>query len=203
MAEDPAVDPANVQSTLALNTKLEDSFVSPLTAIRGTLEILRDFPDLTADEQSRFINGALQECARLEAGVEELGQSVYAAGRQEEDPAPKIDAQYAARIRFDAETGLADIDFSDVEFSATALVNAFYDAIEAAVNPTGRRWIFLVNMTGCRIWPEAWVAFAHRGKKLAMNFSTAVLRITETGEGSGDYASRDEAVAAIEAGQKG
>ena len=29
------------------------------------------------------------------------------------------------------------------------------------------------------------------------------LRITETGEGSGDYASRDEAVAAIEDGQKG
>jgi hypothetical protein len=33
-------------STLTLSTKVEEEFVSPLTAIRGALEILRDFPAL-------------------------------------------------------------------------------------------------------------------------------------------------------------
>ena len=187
-------DHPDARSTLALNTRLEDSFVSPLTAIRGALEILRDFPDLTEEERTRFVSGALEECARLEAGIEDLGASVYAAAeRDDAEAAPAIDQRFAGRIVFDDETGLADLDFSDFEFNATALVNAFYDAIEAAANATGRRWIFLVDMDRCRVWPEAWVAFAHRGKKLTTNFSTGVLRYGD----AGDYGSRDEAVAAL------
>ena len=187
-------DTPDARSTLALNTRLEDSFVSPLTAIRGALEILRDFPDLTDDERARFVTGALEECARLEAGIEDLGASVYAAADREAGQArPEIDERFAGRIAFDADTGLADLDFSDFEFNASALVNAFHDAIEAAANATGRRWVFLVDMNQCRVWPEAWVAFAHRGKKLSMNFSTGVLRYGD----AGDYGSRDEAAVAL------
>ena len=65
---------SNNQLTLALNTMLEREFVSPLTSIRGTLEIMRDFADLSDEERSRFLKNALQDCARLEQGVEQLAE---------------------------------------------------------------------------------------------------------------------------------
>ena len=38
---------------------------------------------------------------------------------------------------------------------------------------------FLVNHHNCRVWPEAWVAFAHRSKKIATNFSLGTFRYAE------------------------
>ena len=67
--------------TQTLNTKVEDAFISPLTAIRGALEILRDFPDMTDAERDGFLNAALDECARLESGIDHLSASVYATER--------------------------------------------------------------------------------------------------------------------------
>ena len=113
-----------------------------------------------------------------------------------------MDARFAERIRFSPDEGIADIDFSGFEFTSTDLVNAFYDAIDAAVMATGRQWYFLVNNHDTRIWPEAWVAFAHRGKKVAVNFALATVRYAE-GEGeavSSDptlLSSRDEALAQV------
>ena len=66
--------------TLALNTTLEQEFVSPLTSIRGALEILRDFPDLPGEQRERFLANALEDCTRLELGIEQLASTVYAAG---------------------------------------------------------------------------------------------------------------------------
>ncbi len=51
---------------------LEDDFVTPLTTIRGLLEILRDCPDLPQAERRRFIDMALTDCARLDRGIERL-----------------------------------------------------------------------------------------------------------------------------------
>ena len=51
---------------------LEDDFVSPLTAIQGLLEVLRDCPDLTPAERRRFADIALSDCARLEHGIDLL-----------------------------------------------------------------------------------------------------------------------------------
>ena len=168
--------------TLALSTKVEESFVSPLTAIRGALEILRDHPDLDDAERQGFVMAALGACARLEAGIEELASSVYAAGRRAATPAeasePAKDS-WAARIRLDRDTGIADLDFSDLEFSSAAMVNEVYDAIDAAVIPSRRKWYFVVNHTNTRIWPEAWVTSAHRAKKIAVNFAEAVVRYSE------------------------
>jgi hypothetical protein len=50
---------------LALETKLEQEFVSPLTAVRGALEILRDFLDLPPNERARFIATALAAALRM------------------------------------------------------------------------------------------------------------------------------------------
>lgn len=51
---------------------LEDDFVSPLTAIQGLLEVLRDCPDLSAEKRRHFADIALADCARLGQGIDRL-----------------------------------------------------------------------------------------------------------------------------------
>ena len=168
--------------TLALSTKVEEEFISPLTAIRGALEIIRDFPDLDEDERRRFAEAALSECARLNAGIEHLAETVYEAARGDkaEPPAPEeADARFAGRLSFSADGDIADLDFSDFTFDSAAIVNALYDVIDEAVRIRGKSWYFLVNHHNCRVWPEAWVAFAHRSKKIATNFSLGTFRYAE------------------------
>ncbi len=187
--------------TRTLNTKVEDAFISPLTAIRGALEILRDFPDLTEAERTEFIVTALAECARLETGIEHLSASIYAPERPASggDPASASVGRFAERIRFAAEGDVVDLDFAGFVFDSTELVNAFFDEVDAAVNQTGRKWYFIVNNTDCRIWPEAWVAFAHRSKKVNVNFALGTVRFDEmNGESDpGLETSRDAALARV------
>ena len=167
--------------TLALSTKQE--FVSPLTAMRGALEILRDFPDLAADQRARFVETALSECARLEKGVEHLASTVYAAGQRGSGyDLPASDPVYARRIHVLDELETIEVDLSDFEFSSSKRVNDFYDVLDRLVEGTGRSWYFVVNYRDCSIWPEAWVAFAHRGKKVNVNYSLGTVRYVERGE---------------------
>ncbi len=165
---------------LSLSTKVEEDFVAPLTAMRGALEILRDYPDLGAPERQRFLATALGECARLEQGVKDLAATVYSAARQ---PAVKLDgegrSQFAERIRLDEDTGIAEIDFSGFEFSSSALVNDFFDAIDQALTESRHRWYLLVNFRDCSIWPEAWVAYAHRAKKVNVQLALGSVRYVE------------------------
>lgn len=170
--------------TLALSTKLEEDFVSPLTAMRGALEILRDFPELTEAERARFVETALRECARLERGVEQLGATVYAAGQREPGRESEHDLQarggaHANRIHLLHDLEVIEVDLSDLEFSSSRMVNDFYDVLDRLVEGTGRSWYFVVNYRNCRIWPEAWVAFAHRGKKVNISYALGSVRYVE------------------------
>lgn len=196
-AAPPTADLAAIaakDATLALSTKVEEDFVSPLTAIRGALEILRDFPNLTPPERARFVASALSECATLERGVEHLAAAVYAAA----DPnaaAKQADAEatadkYAPRIRKLDDLDVIDIDFSDFEFTSAAVVNEFYDVVDNMVLDSRKHWYFIVNHRNSRVWPEAWVAFAHRGKKVHVSFSRGTVRYVE----GGDPAQREEQV---------
>jgi hypothetical protein len=167
--------------TLALNTTLEREFVSPLTSIRGVLEILRDYPDLPGEQRKRFLANALEDCTRLELGVEQLASTVYsAADRQHLEGAQATlddsDSEYAHRIRFFADSQIVEIDFSDLEFSSSKLVNDFYNLLERMIENTGQRWYIIVNYHNCSVWPEAWVAFAHRGKKVNVSYSLGTVR---------------------------
>ena len=206
-------DDAQPHPTIALSTKVEEDFVAPLTAMRGALEILRDFPNLGEDERLRFVETALRGCARLEKGAEGLAQTVYAAGQQTLSPAPEDgartidDAGYAERIRFRDDLEIVEIDFGDLVFSNSQVVNDFYDVVEALIRRTGLRWYFLVNYGVCSVWPEAWVAFAHRGKRVNVAYSLGTARYDEAGgadkAGSGSFdpdmfPSRDAALARIE-----
>jgi len=191
-----SVEDAPPHATLALSTKVEEDFVAPLAALRGALEILRDFSSLEADERMRFIETALRSCARLQKGVDELARTVYAAGHQtlsavHEEDAPLADAgRYAGHVRFIDDLDVVEIDFAGLEFKSSKIVNDFFDVVEKLVEATGRRWYFLVNYGGYSVWPEAWVAFAHRGKRLNVTFSRGTARYEESG-GNGVERSRE------------
>ncbi len=181
--------PKNPLSTSELETKVEAEFVAPLTAVRGSLELLRDIPDLSEEDRQRFLDTALRGCARLEQAIKELANAVYAAGdKVKEEGSGKVASDdykhYAARIKTLHDSEIIEIDFSDFRFSSNQIVNDFYDIVEDMIEASGRKWYFLVNYTDCSIWPEAWVAFAHRGKKINVNFSLGTVRYSEpkTGE---------------------
>lgn len=174
----------NPLSTQELETKVESEFVAPLTAVRGSLELLRDIPDLSEEDRKRFLDTALRGCARLEQAVKELGDAVYAAGHKVTDEssggvAPDEYKRYAARIKTLHDSDTIEIDFSDFRFSSNQIVNDFYDIVEDMIEASGQKWYFLVNYSDCSIWPEAWVAFAHRGKKVNVNYSLGTVRYSE------------------------
>ena len=168
----------------ALSTKLEEEFISPLTAVRGVLEILRDFPQLSHSEKQQFIHNALTECTRLETGIEHLARTVYTDTELSDLPLRGSETkskhkQFGSRVHLLKEFSVIEIDFSDFEFSSSKLVNEFYDELEATIIESGKSWYFMVNYTNCSIWPQAWVAFAHRGKKINVGFSLGTVRFTQ------------------------
>ena len=206
-------DNAPPHPTLALNTKVEEDFVAPLASVRGALEILRDFSDLDANERQRFVATALRGCARLQKGVDELARTVYDASQQTRPASPEEgvpsadDGRFADHVRFFDDLDMVEIDFAGLVFKSSTIVNDFFDVVERLVENTGRRWYFLVNYAGYSVWPEAWVAFAHRGKQLNVTFSLGTARYDESAggdaEGSGEFAqdffaTRDAALARIE-----
>ena len=201
---------------LLYSTKVEEDFVSPLTAIRGSLEILRDYPNLDLAERQRFVETALRSCVRLEKGVEDLAKAVYSAGKKvqapssEEDQPEERPTGHESRVHFLDDLDVVEVDLSNLEFSSSQVVNEFYDMVERLVGSTRRHWYFLVNYTDCSIWPEAWVAFGHRGKRVNVGFSLGTVRYSLDGDAESHedcdadltvdvlMASRERALARIE-----
>jgi K+-sensing histidine kinase KdpD len=198
--------------TLALNTTLEREFVSPLTSIRGALEILRDFPDLSGEQRERFLANALEDCKRLELGIEQLASTVYKAGDRQRTQEPAAtpddsDSEHAQRIRFFTDSQIVEIDFSDMEFSSSKLVNDFYNLLERMLEHSGQRWYIVVNYHNCSVWPEAWVAFAHRAKKINVGYSLGTVHYYDASKPDAEschpydpdlFSSRTAAMARIE-----
>ncbi len=168
--------------TLALSTKVEEDFVAPLTAARGALEILRDYPDLEDEERQRFVSTALRSCQQLENAISELARTVYAAGQQDSNAqrqsasATAAASDYAGLIMLHESADIMEVNLSGIVFSSSQIVNEVHDAIETAVHDSGRKWYFLINYEDLSVWPEAWVAFAHRGKRISVNFSLGTVR---------------------------
>lgn len=102
-----------------------------------------------------------------EAAIERIKSlpSTRVARRVQHDPT-YVASDFARRISFDADTLIMDVDFSHFAFHHSRDVDDFYDFIEARIKETDRKWFFLVNLNGCQIMPEAWVRYAHRGKRL-------------------------------------
>ena len=171
MADESATQPA----TLALNTKIEAEFVAPLAAIRGALEILRDHGDLTPEEQRTFVETALSSCARIERGVEDLASALYAQEAGEARGPSAAPAATVERVAF-LEGDVVEIDLSEMRFANSREVDRFFDSVERALGASGRKWWLLVDYRDCSIWPEAWIAFAHRAKRVTTQHALGAVR---------------------------
>jgi len=80
------------------------------------------------------------------------------------------------RIIFHTDLQVMEVNFSDLTFNVSKPVNAFYDEIDRQLKASGQKWFFLVNYRNCRIMSEAWIAFAHRGKKTNIGYSLGSVR---------------------------
>lgn len=102
-----------------------------------------------------------------------------AESRQTDLSAEQIDA----RISFHDEAQAMEVDFSNLHLTSQAEVNAFYDRIEDRIAATGEdQWFFAVNYFNSRIDPDAWFAFARRGKTLNMAHSMGSVRFDASEE---------------------
>ncbi|MGI9406187.1 MAG: hypothetical protein ACR2O4_07440 [Hyphomicrobiaceae bacterium] len=91
---------------------------------------------------------------------------------------------HADRISFHPDLQVMEVDFSDMTFDVSKPVNAFYDEVDRQLEATGQKWFFLVNYRNCTIMPEAWIAFAHRGKKVNLAYSLGSARFSASADTS-------------------
>ena len=82
----------------------------------------------------------------------------------------------AERITFHRDRETLEVDFSGMTFHGAGEVEAVYDVIDVRVDETGSRWYFLVNYENCEIAPEAWAAFAERGKRANISYGLGTVR---------------------------
>lgn len=129
--------------------------------IERTAETESFDPNLFADRDGALARVAELPSKRRAKVVHDMGYS---------------DAEFAKRISFDGAAEIMNVDFSNFVFHHSADVNAFYDHIEARLEETAVRWFFLINYEGCRIFEEAWVAYARRGKRLNERWSMGSVR---------------------------
>ena len=114
-------------------------------------------------------------------------------------------------VTFHSDLQVMEVDFSDLTFEVPSFVHDVYDEVERALAETGQKWFFLVNYQDCVIEPQAWIAFAYRGKRVNLAYSLGSVRFAvpeDTGEAILEsarqkkfdpnlFSSRDEALAHI------
>jgi len=116
--------------------------------VRGSLEVLRDAPDLADADRDRFINIALRACGRLQHAVSVVAKTVYAqchTDAAEPDPAHRA---FLARMNFLDEFQVLDLGFSDYLFDASEAVHSFFDAIDVEIERRGRKWGGSLSISG-------------------------------------------------------
>lgn len=191
---------------------VEDDFVSPLTMIRGVLEMVRDSADLPEGVARRFVDLALDDCDRLGESINRLIESNPGAVKRRAAEAAGESLSQAQvtmddRLVLLPEDRIAEVDFSDLAFSDAETVNRVHDALDALIADTGRQWYLMVNFRNCTIDPAAWVAFAHRGKRTNKVHSLGTVRYAvpvdakpgmKESEGVGDNAMFKSRQAAID-----
>ncbi len=147
---------------------------------------------------SEEVRGAVKERSQFEAFDPNLYPSREAAldflsSLRDEIPAEQYaeaimqdatvaERSFEDRISFHPDLNVMEMDFSDVTFERSQNVNAFYDILEEKVTETGKKWYFMVNYRNCSILPEAWMAFAARGKKASLAHSLGTIRFDASAE---------------------
>lgn len=121
-------------------------------------------------------------------------------------------SRFADRVNFLESEQIMEVDFSDLTFDSSAMVDEFYDVVEQGIKDRGNdKWYFLVNYRNTRIFELAWIRFAQRGKRVNIASSLGSVRyavredVGQTIESSAKkenfdpnlFTSRDDAVAEI------
>lgn len=96
------------------------------------------------------------------------------------------------RVRFLDGEQIMDVDFSNITFEHSRDVNDCYDEIEAVIAEKGDKWFFLVNYENTRIFSEAWIQYASRGKALNEAYSLGSVRYAPGSETETDIRLRAE-----------
>lgn len=99
-------------------------------------------------------------------------------------------AEFKSRLRFLEDEEIMNVDLSDLTFNHSLDVNTFFDLAQEKIEASGRRWYFLVDYNGTRIMPEAWVAYARRGKELNEGGSLGSVRFATGSETEDDIRMR-------------
>ena len=86
------------------------------------------------------------------------------------------------RLGFLHNSQIMDVDFSNLVFKHTDDVNLVYDHLEEEIAKNGPKWYFLINYEDCQIYPEAWIAYSHRGKDLNIAHSLGSVRYAPESE---------------------
>lgn len=122
-------------------------------------------------------------------------------------------SRFADRLNFLESEQVMEVDFSDLTFDTSAMVDEFYDMVEHEIEVRdNRKWYFLVNYRNTRIFELAWIRFAQRGKRVNLASSLGSVRyavreeVGQTIESSARrenfdpnlFSSREEAIAEIE-----
>lgn len=159
---------------------VEDDFVSPLTMIRGVLEMLREDPSLADGPACRFLDLALEDCDRLGESIDRLIENnpefVKQAKRRNVMTGSADLVSIRERVSLLVDDRIMEVDFSDYRFADTADVYRFHDIIDAVARESGDQWYIMVNFRNCTIEPTAWGAFAHRGQQTNKNHSLGTVR---------------------------
>lgn len=88
-----------------------------------------------------------------------------------------------ARILFYPEREMIELDFSGLHLEDSRQANHLFDRIEAKIEASGERlWFFLLNYANFQIEPQAWLAYAHRGKALNLAHAMGSVRFDATVE---------------------
>ena len=84
---------------------------------------------------------------------------------------------YAQRVHFFESEQIMEVDFSDLTFDTSQMVDQFYDVVEQGIAERGgKKWYFLVNYRETRIFELAWIRFAQRGKQVNLASSLGSVR---------------------------
>ena len=100
--------------------------------------------------------------------------------------------EFKNRITFLLEDQIVDIDLSNITLAHSRDVNDCYDGVEAALEAQGGKWYFLVNYENTKIFSEAWVQYAARGKAANETYSLGSVRYAPGSETETDIRLRAE-----------
>ena len=100
--------------------------------------------------------------------------------------------QHRARVVFHDNDEIMEIDLTGVALEHSRDVHDLYDVLEELIAATGRKWYFLINYEGTKIFSCAWVEYAARGKRLNEAGSLGSVRFAPGSETETDIRLRAE-----------